>query len=263
VIDFWVRRATSEEELWVLLRGTEQAADTASDEVVGPAFRQWSQKQGLVLRLLLPDQPALTDEQFRNWGTVLRYLAANRKLLKDDLIDGVRESCCDGVQLRTLVPPRICAAMDWDSKLHAVYPVYQALRRHIWRRVLSAHKTCARSAAARMWWDVEGDVIARFSPVAEAFLRWRMFWEGFGVPADLFRTPRHPAFGVLAWLCDGAPGVTVEPSLSCCVAHDFDISGVPPSASATCGIRVRRRGRDCTRSASSLSRPIAARAWMA
>ena len=92
-----------------------------------------------------------------------------------------------------------------DAKLQAIYPVYQAIRRQLFGRVLSAHRTCIRSAAARMGWDVEGDLIARFCPAAEAFLRWRMFWEGFGVPADLFRRPRHVAYGVRAWLCDGAP----------------------------------------------------------
>jgi hypothetical protein len=99
VIDFWVQRANSEEELWFLLRAAEQAADK---EVTTPAFRDWSQKQGLMPRLLSPDEPALTDAQFRNWGTVLRYLAANRRLLKDDFINGIREACSGGVQLRML-----------------------------------------------------------------------------------------------------------------------------------------------------------------
>ena len=93
----------------------------------------------------------------------------------------------------------------WDGKLKALYPIYQALRRHFWRRVIAHHRSCSRSAARRMWWDVEGDVIATFCPAAEAFLRWRMFWEGFGVPADLFKPPRHIPFGLLTWLCDGAP----------------------------------------------------------
>lgn len=92
-----------------------------------------------------------------------------------------------------------------DGKLEAIYPVYQGIRRHLFRHPLSAHQDCIRSAAMRMGRDVEGELIARFCPVAEAFLRWRMFWEGFGVPADLYRRPRHPAYGVLAWLCDGAP----------------------------------------------------------
>jgi len=92
-----------------------------------------------------------------------------------------------------------------DVKLWTLYPVYQAIRRQLFGRVLSNHRICIRSAAARMHWDVEGDLIPRFCPVAEAFLRWRMFWEGFGVPADLFRSPRHAAYGLRAWLCDGAP----------------------------------------------------------
>jgi hypothetical protein len=92
-----------------------------------------------------------------------------------------------------------------DTKLQAIYPIYQAVRRHIFRQVLSAHRSCIRSAAARLSWDVEGALIVRFCPAAEAFLRWRMFWEGFGVPDDLFRKPRHVAFGLRAWLCEGAP----------------------------------------------------------
>jgi hypothetical protein len=92
-----------------------------------------------------------------------------------------------------------------DAKLQAIYPVYQAIRRHIFRQVLSTHRSCIRSAAAHLSWDVEGDLIVRFCPAAEAFLRWRMFWEGFGVPGDLFCKPRHPAFGLRAWLCEGAP----------------------------------------------------------
>jgi hypothetical protein len=92
-----------------------------------------------------------------------------------------------------------------DPKLLALYPVYQAIRRQLFGRVLSGHRMCIRSAAARIHWDVEGDLIARFCPIAEAFLRWRMYWEGYGVPADLFRRPRHVAYGLRAWLCDGAP----------------------------------------------------------
>jgi hypothetical protein len=92
-----------------------------------------------------------------------------------------------------------------DVKLLTLYPVYQAIRRQLFGRVLSDHRICIRSAAARMHWAVEGHLIPRFCPVAEAFLRWRMFWEGFGVPADLFRSPRHAAYGVRTWLCDGAP----------------------------------------------------------
>ena len=97
VIDFWVRRAKSEEELWVLLRAAEEDADNKS--ISSPAFLEWSQKQGLMPRLFGPNEPALTDEQFRNWGTVLRYLAANRKLLKDDLINAVHEACRADTQL--------------------------------------------------------------------------------------------------------------------------------------------------------------------
>lgn len=93
----------------------------------------------------------------------------------------------------------------WDEQLRLILPVYRAVRRHVWRRLLGSHRRCVVSAARRLWWDVEGDTLERFCPHAEAFLRWRMFWEGFGVPADLYRAPRHIAFGVQAWLSDAAP----------------------------------------------------------
>jgi len=99
VIDFWVRRASSAEELWLLLRTTEQGPDR---ERVSPAFRQWSETQRLTPRLLPPDEPALADEELRNWGTVLRYLAANRKLLKEELIGAVSRACHSGVKLGAL-----------------------------------------------------------------------------------------------------------------------------------------------------------------
>lgn len=99
VIDFWVRRANLEEELWVLLRSAEQSAD---QQVASSAFRQWSQAQGFTPRYLSPDEPALTDEQLRNWGTALRYLAANRKLLKEDLINSVRQACESGAEIGAL-----------------------------------------------------------------------------------------------------------------------------------------------------------------
>lgn len=99
VIDFWVQRTSSEEELWILLRTTECSTD---EPVVSSAFQQWSQTQGFTPRLLPPEEPAMTDEQFQNWGTVLRYLAANRKLLTEDLINGVQQACDAGVGLGAL-----------------------------------------------------------------------------------------------------------------------------------------------------------------
>lgn len=99
VVDFWVRRAKSEEELWILLRAADEDPD---NKAISPAFREWCQQQALMPRLFGPDEPALTDEQFRNWGTVLRYLAANRQLLKDDLINAVKHACHPGMPLGRL-----------------------------------------------------------------------------------------------------------------------------------------------------------------
>lgn len=105
-------------------------------------------------------------------------------------------------------------ATTWDEKYEALLPVYRAIRRHVWRHELGPHRSCVISAARALWWDVEGDVIAEFCPVAEGFLRWRMFWEGYGVPADLFVKPRHLAYGLQTWLSEGAPILSTTVSLS-------------------------------------------------
>jgi hypothetical protein len=42
---------------------------------------------------------ALDEQLRRNWGTILRYLAANRALVKPALLDCIRESCLTTVAL--------------------------------------------------------------------------------------------------------------------------------------------------------------------
>jgi hypothetical protein len=92
-----------------------------------------------------------------------------------------------------------------DHKFASILPLYRAVRRHVWRAAVGVHRPCARLAASQLDYDTEGQHIPTFCPVASAYLRWRMYWEGMRVPADLFRPPRHIPFGVLGWLCDGAP----------------------------------------------------------
>ncbi len=92
-----------------------------------------------------------------------------------------------------------------DSKLAAILPLYRALHRHVWRAIVGVHRVCVRRYAAQLDFDTEGALVPRFCPMGSAYLRWRLYWEGLTVPADLLRPPRHLPFGVLAWLCDGAP----------------------------------------------------------
>jgi hypothetical protein len=93
----------------------------------------------------------------------------------------------------------------WDERLRAAYQVYSAVRRHLWRDVVSRHRGCAATAAAQMWWHMEGEKTKAFCPVAEAFLRWRMYWEGCGTPRLLFASMAKDPHGLSGWLSWGAP----------------------------------------------------------
>ncbi|REE07128.1 hypothetical protein B0G71_7605 [Paraburkholderia sp. BL27I4N3] len=44
-----------------------------------------------------------------------------------------------------------------------------------------------------------------FCPVAQAVLRWRTKWEGFGVPEALLHPPLHGPLGIVVWLSRYAP----------------------------------------------------------
>lgn len=93
----------------------------------------------------------------------------------------------------------------WDDRLRASYQVYGAVRRHLWRHVVRKHHACSVVAARQMWWHMEGEKTKAFCPVAEAFLRWRMYWEGCGVPRHLLAPMAKDPAGLAGWLAWGAP----------------------------------------------------------
>jgi len=95
--------------------------------------------------------------------------------------------------------------LDWDDKFWALYPVYASIRRHLWRNELREHQQCIKTVARHIWWRLEGEGSEQVCPYAYAFLQWRMFWEGFGVPDHLFQEPTHAPMRLLVWLCDTAP----------------------------------------------------------
>lgn len=94
---------------------------------------------------------------------------------------------------------------SWDDMLNGLYTVYAANRRWIWRHVITEHQSCVVSAARRLWWHMEGESTVAFCPVAEAFLRWRMLWEGCGVPQHLLSPLTKPPFGIVGWQAQAAP----------------------------------------------------------
>lgn len=77
--------------------------------------------------------------------------------------------------------------------------VYKALRRRLWRKQLGAHKRCAITAARALWWDLRGERTIGFCSEAQAFLQWRMLWEGSGTPRTLMTEPSKDYFGILGW----------------------------------------------------------------
>lgn len=93
----------------------------------------------------------------------------------------------------------------WDDKMLASYHVYSGVRRYLWRHVVHTHRACIASAAAHLWWRMDGESTAAFCPVAEAFIRWRMHWESCGTPRYLFSPMRKDPMGLGAWLASEAP----------------------------------------------------------
>lgn len=108
-------------------------------------------------------------------------------------------------KLRRAMTPSGLEKQSWDDALWSLYGVYSAVRRHLWRHVVHKHQACITSAAKHLWWHMEGEVTSTMCPVAEAFLRWRIFWEGNGVPQWLFKPLSKPPYGVMGWLAECAP----------------------------------------------------------
>lgn len=93
----------------------------------------------------------------------------------------------------------------WDEQIASSYLVYSSIRRHLWRHLLFKHQRCITSAANHLWWHMEGEKTCAFCPVALAFLRWRMYWEGCGVPRYLLAPMRKDPYGLIAWYATHAP----------------------------------------------------------
>jgi hypothetical protein len=94
---------------------------------------------------------------------------------------------------------------SWDEQTAASYRVYSAIRRHLWRHLLFKHQRCIANAAGHLWWHMEGEKTNAFCPVALAFLRWRMHWEGCGVPRYLQAPMRKDPYGLITWYASHAP----------------------------------------------------------
>lgn len=71
-------------------------------------------------------------------------------------------------------------------------------------------------AARHLCWRMEGRATTPFCPAAQAVLRWRIKWEGFGSPDALLRRPLHGPLGIDMWLSRYAPIGSAEWSDATC-----------------------------------------------
>ncbi|MEC4718402.1 hypothetical protein RY831_04545 [Noviherbaspirillum sp. CPCC 100848] len=112
------------------------------------------------------------------------------------------------VLLPAIVRNKVAASATkkaWDERLRAGYLVYGAVRRYLWRHVLRDHRCCITSAGYCLDWRLEGVSTATICPVAEAFLRWRMHWEGNGTPSSLLAPQQAQPWGLARWMSAHAP----------------------------------------------------------
>ncbi len=85
------------------------------------------------------------------------------------------------------------------------YGCYKAVRRWITRVYGRGHGACIATAARHLTWSLTGSTTTPFCPIAQALLRWRCKWEGFGTPSALLRRPLHGPLGLAVWLSLYAP----------------------------------------------------------
>ncbi|MFZ6659085.1 hypothetical protein [Undibacterium sp. TJN19] len=100
VIDFWVKRQTSEEFLFVL-RPSELSAGLRSPDSI-PAFRRWAKANQLSIKYLDPADISNQKVLLANWGRILRDLGAFGRHLPAELADRVITSLKRGVSLQVL-----------------------------------------------------------------------------------------------------------------------------------------------------------------
>ncbi len=93
-----------------------------------------------------------------------------------------------------------------DISLARAWLTYRSIRRFLGRHVITGHRHCVSLAMKALWWDLEGERTSAFCPVALAFVRWRMQWEGCRIPSQLdnHQHQRVP-YGLLGWISGEAP----------------------------------------------------------
>ena len=102
-----------------------------------------------------------------------------------------------------MAPEEGGSAADCGDAL--AYECYKAVRRWIMRVYGRGHRACIATAARHLTWSLTGSNTTSFCPIAQAYLRWRCKWEGFGTPSTLLQRPLHGPLGLAVWLSLYAP----------------------------------------------------------
>lgn len=98
-----------------------------------------------------------------------------------------------------------------DRKLEDAWAIYRAVRRNLLHHHVCNHRKCIHQAMKTLWWNLEGEDTKAFCPVALAYLRWRMQWEGKRVPSQLDDArKRGNLYGLLGWVSKDAPIFSVN-----------------------------------------------------
>ncbi|MDB5916790.1 MAG: hypothetical protein JWR40_1024 [Massilia sp.] len=105
-----------------------------------------------------------------------------------------------GMSLSWPCDPGPLPAPRVPADLRSITQIYRSIRRHLWRRELRRHRSCIVAACRHLWWNVAGEVTPSFCPVADAFIRWRMMWEGCGTPRYLFGKKEGELHGIVGWI---------------------------------------------------------------
>lgn len=141
-----------------------------------------------------------------------RWAAGQRRVLQGgpqtDPMDGVwnvrrpEEREVSGYASCTMFPD---ATAGDDELLTGARSCYKAIRRWVMREYGGQHHVCIASATHHLRRRMDGRSTPPFCPVAQAVLRWRTKWEGFGVPEALLHPPLHGPLGIVVWLSRYAP----------------------------------------------------------
>jgi hypothetical protein len=118
----------------------------------------------------------------------------SRRVLSADDEQEYGMSLCWSYEPNPVPKPRV------PADLGSIRQIYRSIRRHLWRRELRKHRSCIVSACCHLWWNVAGEVTHSFCPVADAFIRWRMMWEGCGTPRYLFGKQEGELHGIVSWI---------------------------------------------------------------